>query len=81
MILLTFFQKFLKDNGIETRQFFKPMSRQPMYYSSEWANLKAAKFGEDGIYLPTYFSLNEGDIDYITEKIREFYEKRNTKTI
>ncbi len=70
-------QKYLEQNGIETRQFFKPMSRQPMYYDKNWTNLKAAEFGEHGLYLPTYYDLTESDQDYIVSKVKEFYEKDN----
>ncbi|MFH1802110.1 MAG: DegT/DnrJ/EryC1/StrS family aminotransferase [archaeon] len=66
-------QEFLEEQGIETRQFFKPMSRQPMYYDESWRSLKAAKYGYNGIYIPTYPSLNEQDIDFIVIKIKEFY--------
>jgi perosamine synthetase len=65
---------FLADNGIETRLFFKPMSRQPMYYDPVWPELKASSFSEDGLYLPTYTGLSESDQDYITGKVREFYQ-------
>lgn len=72
--------KFLKTHGIETRCFFNPMSRQPMYYDQNWKNLKAAKFAEKGLYLPTYTSLNESDQEEIIQKIKEFYEwKTNNK--
>tara|TARA_Y100000310_G_scaffold204358_1_gene204620 strand:- start:8362 stop:9423 length:1062 start_codon:yes stop_codon:yes gene_type:complete len=67
-------QKFLEMHGIETRQFFKPMSRQPMYYDENWSKLNAAKFGEIGLYLPTYPGLTEDDIGYIANKIKEFYD-------
>jgi dTDP-4-amino-4,6-dideoxygalactose transaminase len=69
-------QKHLKENGIETRQFFKPMSRQPMYSGNKeitWKNLNANKFGETGIYLPTYVELTPEDQNYIMDKIKEFY--------
>jgi len=69
-------QKFLKEKGIETRQFFKPMSRQPMYNRNKeniWKNLQANKFGETGIYLPTSVELSLKDQDYIIKKIKGFY--------
>ena len=69
-------QEFLKKNGVETRQFFKPMSKQPMYNRGReniWENLQANKFGETGIYLPTYVELSSKDQDYIVGKIKEFY--------
>lgn len=70
-------QEHLKKNGIETRQFFKPMSRQPVYEGNNanaWKNLRANKFGEAGIYLPTYIELSKNDQNFIIEKIREFYK-------
>lgn len=66
-------QKFLASNGIESRQFFKPMSQQPMYYNSNWKQLKAAKYGYAGVYLPSYADLIEEDQNYIMSKIKEFY--------
>jgi len=70
-------REWLKEWGIETRQLFKPMSQQPMYYNENWKNLKAAGYGYGGLYLPTYFELNEQDIKFITDKIKEFYERQN----
>lgn len=65
---------FLADNGIETRLFFKPMSRQPLYLDPVWPQLKANTFAEDGFYLPTHTGLTEADQDHITGKVREFYQ-------
>ncbi|WP_111605094.1 DegT/DnrJ/EryC1/StrS aminotransferase family protein [Streptomyces sp. Amel2xB2] len=63
----------LADAGIETRLFFKPMSRQPFYLDPVWPSLNAHRFSEDGLYLPTYTDLTESGQDYIVGKIREFY--------
>lgn len=72
-------QKGLEERGIETRQLFKPMSRQPMYYNENWKNLKAAAYGYNGFYLPTYFELTEQDIKYICEIVKELMTKENAK--
>ncbi|MEV7097600.1 DegT/DnrJ/EryC1/StrS family aminotransferase [Amycolatopsis sp. NPDC051045] len=66
-------REFLASEGIETRVFFKPMSRQPMYLDPVWPSLKANRFAEDGLYLPTYTSLTEADQEYITSRVRKFY--------
>ena len=69
-------QRHLEDNGIETRQFFKPMSRQPVFGGNTttfWKDLKANKFGDSGIYIPTYIGLSTKDQDFIIEKIKDFY--------
>lgn len=65
----------LADRGIETRLFFKPMSRQPGYLDERWPALNATRFSEDGLYLPTYTSLTDTDIDVIAAEVREFYER------
>jgi perosamine synthetase len=66
---------YLAEQGIETRLFFKPMSRQPLYYSANWPTLNAAAFSEDGLYIPTYTTLTEADQEFITGQIRAFYEQ------
>jgi perosamine synthetase len=68
--------EYLKDNGIETRRVFKPMSQQPMY-RGEYKKLECYPFSICGMYLPTYVDLEEKDIKYITNKIKEFYEEEN----
>ncbi|WP_405713906.1 DegT/DnrJ/EryC1/StrS family aminotransferase [Streptomyces xanthophaeus] len=64
---------FLSAEGIETRVFFKPMSRQPGYHDPVWPYLNASRFSDDGLYLPTYTELTAADQDYVTGKIRAFY--------
>jgi perosamine synthetase len=66
--------EFLTQEGIETRLFFKPMSRQPMYFDPNWAFLNASRFTADGFCLPTYTGLTELDQEYITDRIRRFYQ-------
>ncbi len=66
-------REFLGAEGIETRVFFKPMSRQPMYFDPDWESLNAARFAADGLCLPTYTGLTESDQDYIIDQVRRFY--------
>ncbi|MEU3170028.1 DegT/DnrJ/EryC1/StrS family aminotransferase [Streptosporangium sp. NPDC006930] len=73
-------REFLTDAGIETRLFFQPMSRQPMYFNPDWPTLNAARFAADGLYLPTDPGLSEADQDFVIEKVREFHlEGRHTR--
>ncbi|AZQ70181.1 DegT/DnrJ/EryC1/StrS family aminotransferase [Streptomyces luteoverticillatus] len=67
---------FLAKAGIETRLFFKPMSRQPGYLHPDWPSLKANRFAEDGLYLPTHTGLTAADQDFITARVREFHTAR-----
>ncbi|MEU7904867.1 DegT/DnrJ/EryC1/StrS family aminotransferase [Actinoplanes sp. NPDC049118] len=65
----------LAGHGIETRLFFKAMSRQPGYLDERWPSLNATRFSEDGFYLPTHTSLTDADIDIIVARVGEFYER------
>jgi dTDP-4-amino-4,6-dideoxygalactose transaminase len=66
---------FLKENGIETRMFFKPMSSQPMYRDNTLylQEAKSYHYSEIGLYLPTYTDLELKDIKFISSKIKSFY--------
>ena len=65
--------EFLKENGIETRLFFKPMSIQPMYRGCDISK-KSLEISKLGLYLPTYTILTEKDVKFICDKIKEFYD-------
>lgn len=67
---------FLKEKGIETRLFFKPMSMQPMY-EGDYKKLNAYKWSNIGLYLPTYTDLEYKDIKYICDCVKEFDKKTN----
>lgn len=64
-------QKYLEDNGIQTRRFFYPLHKQPCYN-------KKGKFPnsinayEHGLSLPCATSLKNEDIEFICDKIRGF---------
>ena len=68
---------WLKKEGIESRVFFKPMSQQFMYRCEEqqWESSQANHYAQRGLYLPSYTDIQKPDIDYICDKIREFYDE------
>jgi len=66
-------REFLAGEGIETRLFFKPMSRQPGYYDPRWTSLNASRFSADGFHLPAHTGLTEREQDHIIGKIRQFH--------
>jgi perosamine synthetase len=66
-------RRFLAAEGIETRVFFKPMSRQPTYLDPGWPALNASRFSEDGLHLPTYTGMTEVEQECVIAKIRQFY--------
>lgn len=64
---------FLAENGVETRPFFQPMSRQPMYLDKEWPALNAARLAEEGLCLPTYNGMTRAEQDHVIEQVRRFH--------
>jgi len=62
----------LKVNGIETRPTFHPVHSMPMYKSGEKFPV-AEDLGRRGINLPSYPDLTDSDIQFIADRIKEFY--------
>ncbi len=64
----------LKKNGIETRPTFHPVHLMPMYFEKDLSLPVAEELGSRGINLPSYPELLESDVDFICNKIKEFYK-------
>jgi perosamine synthetase len=54
----------LREQGIDTRPFFHPMHRQPIFESTYSLPI-SERLGQRGFYLPSSSHLSEGEIDYI----------------
>jgi perosamine synthetase len=63
----------LKENGIETRPTFHPVHLMPMYFKKGLSLPVAEELGSRGINLPSYPDLNESDVDFICNQIKEFF--------
>ena len=64
---------FLKDNGIGTREFYPPLHSEPVYgYDERYKN--AEEISSKGLWLPSGVNVTDEQIEYVCEKIREFYE-------
>ncbi|HEY3242838.1 MAG TPA: DegT/DnrJ/EryC1/StrS family aminotransferase [Phycisphaerae bacterium] len=66
----------LADRGVETRPFFVPMHRQPVYQGSDprWPDLRGAYPVSDdlarrGLYLPSGLGLTRADQEYVVEQL------------
>lgn len=64
----------LKENGIETRPTFYPVHLMPMYFEEGISLPVSENLGSRGINLPSYPDLNEIDVEFICNKIKEFYK-------
>lgn len=67
-------RNYLKGNGIETRPTFHPVHSMPMYSTAEKFEI-ADDLGSRGINLPSYPDISDSDINFITDRIKEFYDK------
>jgi perosamine synthetase len=65
-------RKYLASQGIETRPLFYPVHTMPMYSHKYQKYPVAEDLGWRGINLPSYPGLNENDIVFICEKIKEY---------
>lgn len=73
-------QKFLSENGIETGLHYPiPLHLQPCFKSLGYRKGDfpvAEQLAESGLSLPIYPELTNEQIEYISEKIREFFRKK-----
>jgi perosamine synthetase len=67
-------REYLKSKSIETRPTFHPVHLMPMYYQDGFRLPVAENLGSRGINLPSYPDLNENDVKFICNIIREFYK-------
>lgn len=68
-------RKALKEAGIETRPLFYPAHTMPMYSENFEKHKVAENLGWRGMNLPSYPALEEKDIVFICEAIKDFYGK------
>lgn len=65
-------RSYLTKNGIETRPFFHPASRMPVY-SSDDRNENAYFLADTGFSLPSFPSLSKEEMNYICSQIKNFF--------
>lgn len=70
-------KEYLKEKGIETRLFFKPMSMQPMY-KDEYEYTRAYGFSNIGMYLPCFSDMTKEMVEEVCTEIQNFYEQKRT---
>lgn len=70
----TSLRSFLKENGIETRPTFYPAHTLPMYCDKYQKIANAEELGWRGINLPSWPMLSDEQVDFICDKIIEYYK-------
>lgn len=72
----------LKEKGIDTRSFFIPMHKQPVYYNKTIKNSPdcsgqfpiAEKIGSRGFYLPSSSDLTDEEINRVVSSLKEIIQ-------
>jgi len=67
---------YLESNNIDTRPVFPPISQYPIWNTSYIPKKNAKFIGENSINLPSGVMLLEEQIDYISENIINFFNKK-----
>jgi perosamine synthetase len=66
----------LKQAGVDSRPFFRPVSSQPMFQVREAQNPVAYRVASHGINLPSGHNLAEADVDFICATLRNTLSRR-----
>ena len=77
------FTSKLKKMGVDTREFFIPMNKQPVFLDGKLENapncngdyLIADKVGKRGFYLPSSSNITDEQIELVCYKIKELLNK------
>lgn len=64
---------FLKTKDIEPRTFFYPLHKQPPFKEKNYNCIKSQEVYEQGICLPSFPSLENEQVTYVCDKIKEYY--------
>ena len=64
---------YLKENGIGSRLMYPPINKQ-VAYNVQGNHPVSNLVGEKGLWLPSAAQLSDIQINYITQKIKEFYQ-------
>jgi perosamine synthetase len=68
---------YLLHKGIQTRRFFYPLHLQPCYATftlDRSSYPMTEQLYKTGLSLPSSFNLQEGDLQYIIQSIKEYFE-------
>jgi perosamine synthetase len=82
------FVELLREKGVDTRDFFIPMNKQPVFLDGRMENAPdcsdsypvAEKIGRRGFYLPSSSNLSDEEIELVCYKLKELLEKHYEET-
>ena len=65
--------KYLKDNGVNTREFYPPLHSEPAYSIKDRSYPNTEEISSQGFWLPSSVKLSDEDIYYICNLIKNYY--------
>ncbi len=68
-------QSYLKANGIGTRPFYPPLHSEPAYGYLDLQFPITEEIAGKGLWLPSSIFITDNQIEYICNKVRDFYHK------
>jgi len=69
-------QEYLKENGVQTRDFFYPLNLQPCYKSFNYGEFPISeKSYRQGISLPSSYALKNEQQSYIIDLVNRYFSK------
>ena len=66
--------KYLEQRNIETRIFYPPIHRLPIYKDNDKKFQNSSKISDIGLWLPSSSSLSEKEVDFVCSKIKFFFK-------
>ena len=64
--------RYLASNGIDCRRFWFPIHTQPPYRMSDDTLPNSTRLSRKALWLPSAFTLSEGDIAFVCRHVRQF---------
>ncbi|XYI03549.1 DegT/DnrJ/EryC1/StrS family aminotransferase [Sorangium sp. So ce1128] len=70
-------QRLLAEAGIETRRFFTPLHRQPIFrqHVEDWPFPHADRLWDRGLYIPSYIGMEDAVINRVATAIRRVHRE------
>lgn len=69
-------RQFMLDAGVETRRLWRPMHMQPVFADAPYyGGTTCETLFDRGLCLPSGSGLNEEELRYVADKIKEFFNK------
>ena len=67
--------RYLRERDMDCRRFWHPIHRQPPYHAPDEAFPNSTRLAPKAVWLPSAFTLSDGDVAAVSGAIRSFYAR------